>query len=77
MSRTKRTSLFERLQNSLQEGVAHCRGELTLKTVEVPEGPPQIDAASGNRLPQRGTAPGDAEGSLYQADESRWFEDCD
>ncbi len=64
MSRTPRTSLFERLQKGLQESVAHCRGELTLKTVEVPEDPPQIDAAfhaaPGNRLPQRRTAPGDA-----------------
>jgi putative transcriptional regulator len=46
MSRTPRTSLFERLQKGLQESVAHCRGELTLKTVEVPEDPPQIDAAT-------------------------------
>ncbi|MFM7924479.1 MAG: helix-turn-helix domain-containing protein [Planctomycetaceae bacterium] len=46
MNGTTRKSLFERLQKGLQEGVAHCRGELTLKTVEVPEDPPQIDAAT-------------------------------
>ena len=37
-------SLFERLKTGLQEGIAHAKGELTLKTVEVPEPPPEIDA---------------------------------
>src|SRR6478735_8830507 len=39
-----RKSFFERLKVGLQEGIAHARGELTLKTVEVPEAPPEIDA---------------------------------
>jgi len=69
--------MIGKLQKGLQENVAHYRGELTLKTVKVSAGPRQIDAATGNRLPQRRTAPGDADGRLYQADESRWFEDCD
>ncbi len=40
----KRKSLFERLKTGLEEGIAHARGELTLKTTEVPEAPPEIDA---------------------------------
>lgn len=39
-----RKPLFERLRQGLEEGIAHARGELTLKTVEVPEEPPEIDA---------------------------------
>lgn len=38
-----RKPLFERLQRGLREGVAHVRGELTLRTVELPEEPPEID----------------------------------
>jgi putative transcriptional regulator len=44
MSIKKRKPLFERLEQGLQEGIAHTRGELTLKTVEIPEEPPEIDA---------------------------------
>src|SRR5437016_5101547 len=39
-----RKPFFERLRTGLEEGLAHARGELTLKTVEVPEPPPEIDA---------------------------------
>jgi putative transcriptional regulator len=39
-----RKSLFERLKAGLHEGIAHARGELTLKTVDVPDPPPEIDA---------------------------------
>lgn len=39
-----RKSLFERLKSGLQEGVAHAKGELTLRTIEIPEPPPEIDA---------------------------------
>jgi putative transcriptional regulator len=39
-----RKSFFERLKAGLQEGIAHAKGELTLKTVEVPDSPPEIDA---------------------------------
>ena len=44
MSKKSRKSFFERLQTGLQEGIAHAKGELTLKTIEIPEPPPEIDA---------------------------------
>src|SRR5580704_1897424 len=44
MTTKARQPLFERLKTGLQEGIAHAKGELTLKTVEVPEAPPEIDA---------------------------------
>ena len=39
-----RKPFFERLKAGLEEGIAHTKGELTLKTVEMPEPPPEIDA---------------------------------
>lgn len=39
-----RKPLFERLKRGLSEGIAHAKGELTLRTVNVPEEPPEIDA---------------------------------
>lgn len=39
-----RKPLFDRLKAGLEEGLAHARGQLTLKTTEVPEPPPEIDA---------------------------------
>jgi putative transcriptional regulator len=44
MSANQRKPFFERLKAGLEEGIAHARGELTLKTVEVPAAPPEIDA---------------------------------
>ena len=44
MATKPRKPFFERLKAGLQEGIAHARGELTLKTVEVAEAPPEIDA---------------------------------
>lgn len=41
-----RKPLFDRLRIGLTEGIAHARGELTLRTVDVPEAPPEIDAAT-------------------------------
>jgi putative transcriptional regulator len=43
-----RRPLAERLKTSLEEGVRHVRGEITLKTtvVELPDEPPEIDAAT-------------------------------
>ena len=38
-----RRPLFERLKAGLQEGIAHSKGELTLKTVSIPQAPPEID----------------------------------
>ena len=43
MTTKRRKPLFERLQQGLEEGIAHVRGVLTLRTVEVPEEPPEID----------------------------------
>lgn len=44
MATKSRKPIFERLKTGLEEGIAHARGELTLKTTEVPEPPPEIDA---------------------------------
>lgn len=44
MATKTRKPLFERLKTGLEEGIAHAKGELTLKTVVVPEAPPEIDA---------------------------------
>jgi putative transcriptional regulator len=44
MAMSSREPLFERLKTGLKEGIAHTRGELTLKSVELPEAPPEIDA---------------------------------
>ena len=44
MTPKTRKPFFERLQAGLKESIAHAKGELTLKTIEVPEAPPEIDA---------------------------------
>jgi putative transcriptional regulator len=44
MATNTRKPFFERLKTGLEEGIAHAKGELTLKTVDVPEAPPEIDA---------------------------------
>ncbi|HUG19106.1 MAG TPA: helix-turn-helix domain-containing protein [Planctomycetaceae bacterium] len=44
MTNDRRSRLFERLKQGLEEGIQHAKGELTLRTVEVPEEPPEIDA---------------------------------
>jgi putative transcriptional regulator len=44
MATNPRKPFFERLKAGLEEGIAHARGELTLRTVEVPAAPPEIDA---------------------------------
>ena len=44
MNTQSRTPLFSRLKNGLKESIAHAKGELTLRTVEVPDAPPEIDA---------------------------------
>jgi putative transcriptional regulator len=43
-----RRPLAERLKTSLEEGIRHVRGEITLKTtvVELPDEPPEIDAST-------------------------------
>ena len=44
MSTRERKPLFSRLKNGLKESIAHAKGELTLRTVELPDAPPEIDA---------------------------------
>ena len=44
MNSRVRKPLFERLKQGLEEGIAHAQGELTLRTVELPLAPPEIDA---------------------------------
>jgi putative transcriptional regulator len=44
VKKKQRKPLFERLKQGLNEGIAHAKGELTLRTVKVPEQPPEIDA---------------------------------
>jgi len=44
MATKTRKPFFERLKTGLEEGIAHARGELTLKTVYVPDAPPEIAA---------------------------------
>lgn len=43
MNTKRRKPLFERLKQGLKESIAHTQGQLTLRTVEVPEEPPEID----------------------------------
>jgi len=44
MTMRQRKPLFERLRTGLEEGIVHAKGDLTLRTVAVPEEPPEIDA---------------------------------
>ena len=46
MTIKSRKPMFERLKQSLEEGIAHSRGELTLRNIEVPDDPPETDAAT-------------------------------
>ena len=41
-----RESLFEELKQGLQQGIAYAKGELNLKVVDLPDDPPEIDAAT-------------------------------
>lgn len=43
MTTKRRKPLFERLKQGLEESIAQTQGQLTLRTVEVPEEPPEID----------------------------------
>ncbi len=44
MKSRERKPLFDRLRKGLDEGIAHAKGELSLRTVTMPEPPPEIDA---------------------------------
>ena len=43
MKTKTRKSFFDRLKRGLQEGISHEQGELSLRTVEIPEDAPDID----------------------------------
>lgn len=42
--RSGRQGLFERLKKGLEEGIRFARGELNLRTTELPEAAPPLDA---------------------------------
>lgn len=42
MTTKTRPPLFERLKKALEDGIAHARGEITLRTTVFPEDPPEI-----------------------------------
>lgn len=46
MTANRRKPFFERLRDGLDEGIAHAQGDMTLKTVVVPEEAPEIDAGT-------------------------------
>jgi putative transcriptional regulator len=48
-----RKPLGERLKSGLLEGIQHAKGELTLRTVEVPSPPPEIAAEQVTSLRAR------------------------
>jgi putative transcriptional regulator len=53
MTSRRRRPLFDRLKQGLEEGIAHARGELTLRTTDIPEEPPEIDARTLAALRKR------------------------
>jgi putative transcriptional regulator len=53
VAKKTRKPLFERLRQALDEGIAWSKGELTLRTVEVPEEPPEVDAETVTALRER------------------------
>ena len=50
---SKRPSLFERLKTGLEEGIQFARGELNLRTTEVPDRPPELRASDVLHLRQK------------------------
>src|SRR5438552_1060802 len=50
---TKRRSFFERVKTGLEEGIAFAQGELSLRTIEVPENPPDFSAPQIHALRRR------------------------
>ena len=51
--RTEDRSMYERLKVGLEEGILFARGELTLRTTEIPETPPAKSGADIVRLRKR------------------------
>lgn len=51
MSRkAERKRLAARLEKALEEGIRHAKGELDLRTIEIPEEPPELDAKTVTAL---------------------------
>ena len=50
--RRKRLPVAEQIRKGLEEAIRHARGEITLKTttLELPDRPPEIDAADLTKL---------------------------
>jgi hypothetical protein len=46
MATRARKPLFERLKVALEEGIAHAKGELPLRTIEVPDTSSEIDGTT-------------------------------
>ena len=44
MSNRRRKPIFERLKQGLEEGISETQGKLTLRTIPMPEPPPEISA---------------------------------
>jgi putative transcriptional regulator len=53
MSDFEKATFFERLRKGIQEGIAYSRGELNLKTTELPMPPPRTGAAQIVHLRKR------------------------
>ncbi|MFN0197983.1 MAG: helix-turn-helix domain-containing protein [Planctomycetaceae bacterium] len=53
MTVKRRKPFFERLSRGLEEVIAHTQGELTLRTVQVPSEPPEIDGKALGALRAR------------------------
>lgn len=49
----ERPSLFERLKTGLEEGIQFARGELNLRTTELPDRPPAVSAKRVVQLRKR------------------------
>lgn len=48
-----RNPLFERLKGGLEEGIEFSKGRLSLRTIEVPDEPPEVDAQTVTELRER------------------------
>lgn len=46
MTTKQRKPLFDRLRQGLEEGIAHEKGDVDLRTIAVPDEPPEIDSAT-------------------------------
>jgi len=51
--KSTRRPLAARLKAGLSEGIRHAKGELTLRTIRVPERPPRITTAEVTRLREK------------------------